>query len=107
MAVQNSGQVNREDHHRLYSRSTEFPEWYRYASIGDRVYVLVCSGPDDILGGAGSDVLSGGSGNDLIFHGPIIDTSRDVISCGSGYDTVAARSNDVVAADCEDVQLAP
>ena len=28
VAVQNSGQVNREDHHRLHSRSTENPKWY-------------------------------------------------------------------------------
>jgi hypothetical protein len=28
MAVQNSGQASREDHHCLYSRSTEFPKWY-------------------------------------------------------------------------------
>ena len=29
MAVQNSGQASREDHRRLYSRSTDFPKWYR------------------------------------------------------------------------------
>ena len=29
VAVQNLGQASREDHHRLYSRSTEIPKWYR------------------------------------------------------------------------------
>jgi Ca2+-binding RTX toxin-like protein len=71
-------------------------------------------GSDDVVGGEGNDLLldspnrvvsknrfSGGPGNDVIqlqYRSP-----RDLVVCGSGFDRVAANSNDVVASDCEKV----
>ncbi|MCW2961853.1 MAG: hypothetical protein JWM90_2240 [Thermoleophilia bacterium] len=76
-------------------------------------------GNDQLFGGAGKDRLFGGVGNDLLDGGPgadllsgeagrdrIIarDGVRDVIRCGSGFDTVIADRRDVVSRDCERVQ---
>jgi Ca2+-binding RTX toxin-like protein len=76
-------------------------------------------GSDRVVGGEGGDVLidgpfhetskdtlSGGSGNDAFFvdNGP---ATRDIVSCGSGFDRVAADAKDVVAPDCEQVRRGP
>lgn len=53
-----------------------------------------------VQAGTGSKTISTGSGNDQIFAR---NGSVDHIDCGAGYDTVTADSNDVVAADCEQV----
>ncbi len=53
---------------------------------------------------ASKDNLSGGPGNDLV--GPINDPAfGDVVTCGSGFDRVAADRKDVVADDCEEVAV--
>jgi Ca2+-binding RTX toxin-like protein len=62
-----------------------------------------------IQGGGGDDALDGGGGNDALFGegGDDTITSRDgsidVVSCGSGTDTVVADRRDVVSRDCENV----
>ena len=74
-------------------------------------------GSDDIAGDGGSnllvdgpfretaeDSLSGGDGNDVFF----VDNrpaTRDFVTCGSGFDRVAADTKDVVAPDCERVAV--
>jgi hypothetical protein len=81
-------------------------------------------GNDFIWAGKGSDNVVGGEGNDLLFDGAlrefskdnfsggpgndVIDvnqyrSARDIVLCGSGFDRVAANSEDAVAADCEKV----
>ena len=74
-------------------------------------------GSDNIVGAAGTDLLidggkreaskdtlSGGPGNDLV--SPINDPAfGDVVTCGSGFDRVAADRKDVVADDCEEVAV--
>lgn len=83
-------------------------------------------GKDLVVGGFGADTLSGGAGNDTVVEGPDEDQSRDVmsggagddlmsaagipdskdiISCGPGNDTVQADKVDVVAKDCENVEI--
>lgn len=58
-------------------------------------------GNDYVSGGAGTDNLSGGAGKDVINSR---DSSRDVVSCGPGRDTVTADKRDKVAKDCEHVK---
>jgi Ca2+-binding RTX toxin-like protein len=90
---------------------------------GDKIFlggpgndiVLVGKGSDNVLGDAGNDFLvddganefsqdrfSGGPGDDVIdvMH---YRSAQDLVVCGSGFDRVAANSNDVVASDCEKV----
>jgi hypothetical protein len=83
-------------------------------------------GNDIVVGGFGADSLSGGSGNDKIIEGPWKDQSvdrlsgssgddylnasndpgrKDFVSCGPGRDTVEADNRDVVAKDCERVNI--
>jgi Ca2+-binding RTX toxin-like protein len=52
------------------------------------------------------DTLSGGDGNDVFFvdNGP---PTRDIVSCGGGFDRLAADTKDRVAADCEKVRRGP
>jgi hypothetical protein len=72
---------------------------------------------DNIIGQGGTDLLvqgpgresaedslSGGDGNDVILvdNGP---PTRDLVTCGSGFDRVAADTKDVVAPDCEKVAV--
>lgn len=70
-------------------------------------------GNDLVFGGAGNDSINGGSGRDVIFGGggnDFIDVrnddSRDVVSCGPGFDTVnnipGPGPADVFASDCEE-----
>ena len=82
------------------------------------------SGNDEILGGLGLDNILGEEGNDLVADGPDGDlatdtlsagdgndvvevftdpASKDLVSCGDGFDRVFANSKDVVAPDCERV----
>jgi Ca2+-binding RTX toxin-like protein len=67
-------------------------------------------GPDLLVDGpfdeTSRDTLSGGHGNDAFFvdNGP---ATRDIVSCGSGFDRVAADTKDVVAPDCEQVRRGP
>jgi len=86
-------------------------------------------GMDLVDGGRGSDREQGGDGPALLVGGPFGDTSkddtlsgrdgddaffvdngpatRDKVSCGSGFDRVAADTKDVVAPDCEQVRRGP
>jgi Ca2+-binding RTX toxin-like protein len=57
-------------------------------------------GPDTIAGGAGRDHISAGNGDDTI---RTRDGERDVVTCGTGTDTVTADKKDRVAQDCENV----
>jgi Ca2+-binding RTX toxin-like protein len=66
-------------------------------------------GNDDITGGKSTDTLSGSAGNDVI-KGRGDGNKADTITCGEDpdgldldADTVFADKNDVVAADCENV----
>ena len=59
-------------------------------------------GDDTITGGPGPDEVSGGAGNDQI---DVRGGGADHVSCGTGSDTVLADSSDLVASDCEDVQV--
>ncbi len=67
------------------------------------------SEPNRLYGGGGNDVLASLGGSDTLDAGPGNDTLRardgavTTISCGPGLDTVAADSEDHVAADCERV----
>jgi len=77
-------------------------------------------GPDRVVGGDGPDLLvdspfestskddtlSGGDGNDAFFadNRP---ATRDIVTCGRGFDRVAADERDVVASDCEQVRRGP
>ncbi len=90
------------------------------------------SGNDLVVGWEGSDNVMGAGGTDLLvdgpFHGPFDETSedtvsggdgndvifsnsepafKDVVTCGSGFDRVAADTKDVVAPDCEKVAVGP
>jgi Ca2+-binding RTX toxin-like protein len=81
-------------------------------------------GNDFVWAGKGSDNVAGGEGNDLLIDDGVSEFSQDNLSggpgddvidvmhyrsaqdrvvCGSGFDRVAANSNDVVASDCEKV----
>lgn len=85
-------------------------------------------GSDLLDGWWGSDVVVGGADPDWLYDGPFRDTSRDtlsggegndkfwvdngpprrdIVSCGSGFDRVAADPKDLVAADCEKVRRGP
>jgi Ca2+-binding RTX toxin-like protein len=95
------------------------------------------NGPDRVVGGAGSDLLDGvggsdqivgGAGSDWLYDGFFHDTSKDtlsggdgndkfwvdngpptkdIVSCGGGFDRVAADPKDLVAPDCEQVRRGP
>jgi hypothetical protein len=82
------------------------------------------SGNDLVDGGRGSDDITGDGGTDLLIDGPFRETAvdrlsggdgddvflvynrpatRDVVTCGGGFDRVAADTKDVVSDDCERV----
>jgi Ca2+-binding RTX toxin-like protein len=69
------------------------------------------AGDDDLEGGAGREHLNGGDGNDVMSGAggsddiEARDGEVDEVSCGSGTDSVYADFIDVVAADCENVNL--
>jgi RTX calcium-binding nonapeptide repeat (4 copies) len=74
------------------------------------------NGPDNVVGGDGIDyvadgdvvkdtsidIVSAGGGNDGV---QVVNATptRDIVSCGSGFDRVAADRKDVIAPDCERV----
>jgi Ca2+-binding RTX toxin-like protein len=81
-------------------------------------------GNDGVLGGRGSDNVSGEAGDDWVADGPdrefSIDrlsagdgndvvgafndpASKDLVTCGDGFDSVFADRKDVLAPDCERV----
>jgi Ca2+-binding RTX toxin-like protein len=85
-------------------------------------------GNDGVVGGVGSDTLLGGSGNYWVTDGPFRETrkdtlsggdgddffvvnnrpeTKDIVSCGDGFDRVLVDSKDVVAPDCERVLTRP
>ena len=59
------------------------------------------SASDTLRGNQGIDTLSAGGGNDLI---DVRGDRGDIVSCGSGVDTVRADGADLVATDCETVE---
>ncbi len=67
------------------------------------------SGNDRLVGGAGNDWLSGDSGANVIDGGAgndvvrAVNRARDVVTCGSGRDTVYADRGDHVSRTCERV----
>jgi Ca2+-binding RTX toxin-like protein len=74
-----------------------------FHEVGDRVEGE--GGGDTVEGGGGTDLLRGGIGDDRLNGiGGELSARGDEIHCGDGDDTVAATSNDFVAADCERVQ---
>jgi Ca2+-binding RTX toxin-like protein len=79
--------------------------------------VFTGQGSDNALGGGGNDLLvdgdfrefshdnfSGGPGTDaiVVWHKPAFE---DIVVCGTGFDRVLADPKDVVAPDCERVQI--
>ena len=59
---------------------------------------------DDVFRESSEDNLSGGKGNDTI----LVDNgtaAEDVVVCGDGFDRVFADRADLIAADCERVQI--
>jgi hypothetical protein len=63
-------------------------------------------GPNSLNGGAGRDKVSGGAGNDRIFGNGDSGPGGDLLSCGTGRDTILwARPADVLARDCERIDL--
>jgi Ca2+-binding RTX toxin-like protein len=59
---------------------------------------------DDVFRESSEDYLSDGDGNDTIF----VDNgtaAEDVVVCGDGFDRVFADRADLIAADCERVQI--
>src|SRR5919107_1480274 len=85
-------------------------------------------GMDLVDGGPGPDRVGGGDGPDLLIDGPFEETSRDtlssgdgndalfvdnrpatrdIVTCGSGFDRVVADERDLVASDCEQVRRGP
>jgi Ca2+-binding RTX toxin-like protein len=60
------------------------------------------AGNDTLEGGEGADVLLGGAGEDLLRSR---DSLADQVGCGSENDSVIADVLDVVAGDCEQIDL--
>ena len=59
---------------------------------------------DDVFRESSEDYLSGGDGNDTI----LVDNgtaAEDVVVCGDGFDRVFADRADLIAADCERVEI--
>ena len=65
---------------------------------------------DVICGLDGKDRIRPGGGRDRVYAGPdadvvsVRDGRRDVVSCGSGLDSITADAIDRVASDCERVE---
>ena len=76
-----------------------------------RANVLAGSPRADVICGLdGADRIRPGPGRDRVYAGPnadvvsVRDRQRDVVSCGSGLDSVTADNADHVAPDCERVK---
>jgi hypothetical protein len=83
-------------------RGTAFSDTIRGFGGNDRVHAL--AGPDLIFDGAGTDTIFAGPGNDNVFLED--DGTRDTVTCGPGHDVVlGATSENIIAADCEDVHV--
>jgi Ca2+-binding RTX toxin-like protein len=99
---------------------------YLIGDNGSDRLVMGGEGKDIVSGSLGSDNVVGGSGTDLVADGPFDDTSKDtlsggagddvfqldnlpktkdIVSCGEGFDWVLADRKDVVAPDCERVRV--
>jgi RTX calcium-binding nonapeptide repeat (4 copies) len=65
-------------------------------------YLAGYAGGDLVVGGPGADVLSAGEGDDLL---QAADLTRDVVSCGEGYDVAVVDKKDAVRKDCERVRI--
>ncbi len=84
-------------------------------------------GNDIVFGGRGSDNVLGDTGNDFLFDGPTrelsldkvsggdgndvflvenVPATKDIATCGGGFDRVLADRKDLVAPDCERVRIA-
>jgi Ca2+-binding RTX toxin-like protein len=59
---------------------------------------------DDDVPESSLDKLSGGDGND-VFSVQNAPATKDIVACGGGFDRVVADRNDVLAPDCERVQI--
>jgi Ca2+-binding RTX toxin-like protein len=91
-------------------------------------YIAGGEGRDFVDSGLGSDHIEGGEGPDWLVTGALEETSNetvsgadgddvlivnnvpaseDRVSCGGGYDRVAADTKDIVAPDCERVRRGP
>jgi dipeptidyl aminopeptidase/acylaminoacyl peptidase len=81
-------------------RGTAFLDFIDGGPGDDRLYGR--DGNDHITTGGGHDHVFGGPGNDLIRSAS---GSRDVVSCGSGRDSVVADRADHVLRDCERVRF--
>jgi hypothetical protein len=69
--------------------------------VGEGGIDFLIQGPG---GETAKDSLSGGDGNDVI----LVDNdpaTRDLVTCGSGFDRVVADRRDLVAEDCEKVAV--
>jgi Ca2+-binding RTX toxin-like protein len=84
-------------------------------------------GNDIVLGGRGSDNVLGDAGNDFLIDGPTRESSldkvsggdgndvllvenvpatKDIATCGGGFDRILVDRKDLVAPDCERVRIA-
>jgi hypothetical protein len=72
--------------------------------VGEEGNDLLFDGPDRDVA---LDKLSGGAGTDVIGVASLRlkATAADIVTCGSGFDRVVADTKDVVAPDCEKVDL--
>ncbi len=101
-------------------------ETERGRSYGGEKNMVGGPGNDFVFGGKGSDNVVGGRGNDYLIDGFEVNPKKDAISagdgndglwvwnrpagedvvtCGSGFDRVAADRLDKVARDCEKVSI--
>ena len=80
--------------------------------------VFGARGSDNVLGDAGNDWLidgptressldkvSGGDGNDVLLV-ENVPATKDIATCGGGFDRILADRKDLVAPDCERVRIA-
>jgi Ca2+-binding RTX toxin-like protein len=80
--------------------------------------VFGSSGTDNVLGDEGNDFLidgptressldkvSGGDGNDVLLV-ENVPATKDIATCGGGFDRILADRKDLVAPDCERVRIA-
>jgi Ca2+-binding RTX toxin-like protein len=80
--------------------------------------VFGSSGTDNVLGDEGNDFLidgptrefsldkvSGGDGNDVLLV-ENVSATKDIVTCGGGFDRILADRKDLVAPDCERVRIA-
>ena len=102
------------------------PEPTGFSSRGDK-NLQGGPGNDRVLGGRGSDNVLGDTGNDFLIDGPTrefsldkvssgdgndvllvenVPATKDIATCGGGFDRILADRKDLVAPDCERVRIA-